>query len=65
MTTPESLLKAALRKETTPFDYIIVGSGPGGGPMACRLALADKRVLLIEAGGDPIKGKPSPAYPEA
>ena len=35
------------------FDYIIVGSGAGGGPLACRLALAKKKVLLIEAGGDP------------
>ena len=35
------------------FDDIIVGSGAGGGPLACRLALAKKRVLLIEAGGDP------------
>ena len=34
------------------FDYIIVGSGAGGGPLAARLALADYRVLVIEAGLD-------------
>ena len=34
------------------FDYIVVGSGAGGGPLAANLALAGKRVLLIEAGGD-------------
>lgn len=65
MSNPESLLEAARSIETTPFDYIIVGSGPGGGPLACRLALAGKRVLVVEAGGDPIKAKPSPAYPDS
>ena len=34
------------------FDYIIVGSGAGGGPLAANLALAGFRVLLMEAGGD-------------
>src|SRR5438067_1797288 len=34
------------------FDYIIVGSGAGGGPLAARLALAGSRVLVIEAGPD-------------
>ncbi len=34
------------------FDYIIVGSGAGGGPLAARLALAGCRVLVIEAGSD-------------
>lgn len=33
-------------------DFIIVGSGAGGGPLACRLALAGFRVLLLEAGKD-------------
>ena len=32
------------------FDYIIVGSGAGGAPLAARLAQAGKRVLVIEAG---------------
>ena len=32
------------------YDYIIVGSGAGGGPVAAKLARAGRRVLLIEAG---------------
>jgi choline dehydrogenase len=35
------------------FDYIIVGSGAGGGPLAANLAKSGFRVLLMEAGGDP------------
>lgn len=32
------------------FDVIIVGSGPGGGTMAWRLAQSGKRILLLERG---------------
>ncbi len=35
------------------FDYVIVGSGAGGGPLAANLAKAGFKVLLMEAGGDP------------
>ncbi len=34
------------------YEYIVVGSGAGGGPLAARLARAGKRVLLVEAGED-------------
>src|SRR5258708_2296572 len=33
------------------FDFIIVGSGAGGGPLAANLAKAGYSVLLMEAGG--------------
>ena len=32
------------------YDYIVVGSGAGGGPVAANLAAAGFRVLLREAG---------------
>jgi choline dehydrogenase len=35
------------------FEYVVVGSGAGGGPLAARLARLGHRVLLLEAGGDP------------
>ncbi|KAM5349280.1 hypothetical protein ACJ41O_005787 [Fusarium nematophilum] len=34
------------------YDYVVVGSGPGGGPVAANLAIAGYKVLLIDAGGD-------------
>jgi len=37
---------------TSEFDFIIVGSGAGGGPLAARLALKGHRVLVIEAGAN-------------
>src|SRR4051812_23214693 len=35
-----------------PVEYIVIGSGAGGGPLACNLALAGHKVVLFEAGGD-------------
>ncbi|KAH0427550.1 GMC oxidoreductase [Colletotrichum camelliae] len=42
----------ARQSTDTSYDYVIVGSGPGGGPLAARLAIAGKKVLLIDAGDD-------------
>ena len=55
---PHGVPQQACQLETTPFDYIIVGSGAGGAPLACRLARAGMRVLVLEAGVDP--GAPLP-----
>jgi choline dehydrogenase len=38
-------------------DYIVVGSGAGGGTVAARLAEAGMDVILLEAGGDPVAEK--------
>jgi choline dehydrogenase len=35
-----------------PVEYIVVGSGAGGGPLACNLARAGHKVVLFDAGGD-------------
>ncbi len=37
----------------TGYEYIVVGSGAGGGTVAANLASAGYRVLLLEAGGAP------------
>ncbi|KAK2751957.1 hypothetical protein FQN55_008699 [Onygenales sp. PD_40] len=34
------------------YDYIVVGTGPGGGPLAANLARAGHSVLILEAGDD-------------
>ncbi len=38
--------------EAAGYEYIIVGSGAGGGPLAANLARRGHRVLLMEAGDD-------------
>lgn len=44
------------------YDYIIIGSGPGGGPQACNLARANYSVLLIGANDRSVRG-PGGKYP--
>ncbi|KAF7298412.1 Choline dehydrogenase [Mycena kentingensis (nom. inval.)] len=50
---------AALEPCSTPatdaadvFDFVVVGSGAGGGPLAARLAEAGFSVFLVDAGSD-------------
>jgi choline dehydrogenase len=40
--------------EGLEWDYVIVGSGAGGGTLAARLAESGMRVFLLEAGSDPV-----------
>ncbi|KAK7218983.1 hypothetical protein V2G26_006986 [Clonostachys chloroleuca] len=40
------------KNDTTVHDYVIIGSGAGGGTLAASLARKGHSVFLIEAGGD-------------
>jgi choline dehydrogenase len=43
---------AAASEGNKTYEYIVVGSGPGGAPLASNLARAGHSVLLLEAGDD-------------
>lgn len=45
------------------YDYIVVGAGPGGGPLAANLAKAGYSVALLEAGLDPMSEEASKQDP--
>jgi ribulose 1,5-bisphosphate synthetase/thiazole synthase len=54
LTARAAVLPHAIRQEnsTADYDYVVIGSGAGGGPLASRLAIGGAKVLLIEAGDD-------------
>lgn len=52
LNTPFSPSTSPETRALEPYDYIVVGSGPGGGPLSARLAIAGFKVFLFEAGDD-------------
>ncbi|KAJ9084834.1 hypothetical protein DSO57_1020013 [Entomophthora muscae] len=48
----ELFIMLHILKVATSYDYIVVGSGPGGGTLATELAIKGFNTLLIEAGPD-------------
>ena len=59
----DGMLAQAHDPQTTPFDYIVVGSGAGGGTLAARLARGGCKVLVLEAGVDPALANAAPGNP--
>ncbi|KAM5344208.1 hypothetical protein ACJ41O_012745 [Fusarium nematophilum] len=47
-----ALAQASNTDKPNSYEYIVVGSGPGGGPLAANLARSGHSVLLIDAGDD-------------
>ncbi|KAF8735020.1 Aryl-alcohol oxidase, partial [Rhizoctonia solani] len=50
--TATAALEACPNLSSAEYDYIVVGAGAGGGPLAARLAISGYKVLLMDAGHD-------------
>lgn len=46
------LVSLSAAQNSSTYDYIVVGTGPGGAPLAANLARAGHSVLVLEAGDD-------------
>ncbi|KAG8688872.1 hypothetical protein FRC09_012686 [Ceratobasidium sp. 395] len=51
-TSTAAALAACSNQTYAEYDYIVIGAGAGGGPLAARLAINDFKVLLMDAGHD-------------
>ncbi|KAF5024662.1 hypothetical protein F66182_3284 [Fusarium sp. NRRL 66182] len=51
--------KPGRASKSQSYEYIVVGSGPGGGPLAANLARNGHSVLLLEAGDEQIDNENS------
>ncbi|KAF4637079.1 hypothetical protein G7Y89_g982 [Cudoniella acicularis] len=51
-----SIFTSPASAATDTYDYIVIGSGPGGGPLASNLARANYTVLLLDAGDQSVQG---------
>lgn len=50
---PEATVSSIEEVDTLDgYEYVVVGSGAGGGPLAANLARNGHKVLLLEAGDD-------------
>lgn len=54
MSMPNSASALLRSYSSQVFDYIVVGAGPGGGPIAVNLVKAGYTVALLEAGINPL-----------
>lgn len=53
-------LKSTSRRSELPsdeYDFIVVGAGAGGAPLAARLAMAGFKTLVVDAGHDQTRNK--------